>query len=44
MLKKANVRIVSGLATCLSMVAIFIANTNSALYVHQPEVPEELLK
>lgn len=32
------------LATCLAAIAPVIVGTNSILFVHQPEPPEELLK
>ncbi|WP_081758858.1 cyclic lactone autoinducer peptide [Paenibacillus graminis] len=41
MIKK---RIAHSLATVLSLVAFAFVNTASILYIHQPEVPEELLK
>lgn len=36
--------VVFAFATCLAMIAPVILGTNSILFVHQPEPPEELLK
>ncbi|WP_151734818.1 cyclic lactone autoinducer peptide [Paenibacillus tengchongensis] len=45
MLKLIHRKAVSGLATLLSGVAVLVVSASaSVLYVHQPEVPEELLK
>ncbi|MEK3781598.1 MULTISPECIES: cyclic lactone autoinducer peptide [Paenibacillus] len=41
---KAKHRFYSGVASALTMVAVFVVNSASPLFVYRGETPEELLK
>ncbi|WP_379136076.1 cyclic lactone autoinducer peptide [Paenibacillus sp. sgz500958] len=42
--KKMNLSVFYALASVLSLIAMSIVTTNSILFVHKPEVPQELRK
>lgn len=44
MLEQAKERVLDLVASLVYRVAVTDANTNSWFFVHQPEIPEELIK